>query len=463
MLFSPALVWIIVLVSASAWLFALILDRIQQKKEIFRRLVFIAGLATTLASLFYFKYAGLATEVTAQIISLVSAVQIQSPTLTLLMPVGISFWTFQTVAYLVDVYWGKTKAIKNPFWFLLGTTFFPIVTMGPITRLQELIPQLQTKHRFDYNRIQSGLLLIGWGFFKKLMIADGLAIFVSSVFDNPRNFSGTEHGLIFFVAAAFFAIQLYADFSGYTDIVRGSARLFGVDLPLNFRAPYFARTVGDFWRRWHMTLMDWFHDYVWLTVLYSRPVKRLNLKTRKYISVMTVFLISGLWHGAGWTFVVWGLLNGVYQVMGEILKPANDWLVKALYINRTSFSHKLLQTSFVFTLLTIAWVFFRANTMSDALYILPRMFVPTFWIFTDETMINQGLNFEQLMIIFAAIIAVWIFDFFKAEKGHDVLAWLNGQHVIFRWICYFILIFTIVIFGHYGGAYNAADFIYFQF
>ena len=463
MLFTPALVWIIVLVSAAAWLFALMLERIQEKNTSFRRFVFIVGLLTTLGPLLYFKYAGLAVEVTAQIVSFAGTTQMQSPALTLLMPIGISFWTFQTVAYLVDVYWGKTRAIKNPFWFLLGTTFFPIVTMGPITRLQKLIPQLQTRHRLDYTKMQSGLLLIGWGFFKKLVIADGLAIFVASVFDNPRDFSSMENGLIFFVAAAFFAIQLYTDFSGYTDIVRGSARLFGVDLPLNFRAPYFARTVGDFWRRWHITLMDWLHDYVWLTVLYSKPVKRLGLKKRKYLSVMTVFLISGLWHGAGWTFVVWGLLNGIYQVAGEILKPFNDWLVKILHINRSSFSHKLMQTGFVFTLLTIAWVFFRANTMSDALYILPRMFMPTVWIFTDETMVSQGLNFAQLMIILLAIVVVWVVDFFKGEQGHDILTWFNQQHLIFRWTCYFALILVTVIFGHYGGVYSAADFIYFQF
>ncbi|MCL2606544.1 MAG: hypothetical protein FWD93_04620, partial [Coriobacteriia bacterium] len=165
MLFTPALVWIIVLVSAAAWLFALMLERIQEKNTSFRRFVFIVGLLTTLGPLLYFKYAGLAVEVTAQIVSFAGTTQMQSPALTLLMPIGISFWTFQTVAYLVDVYWGKTRAIKNPFWFLLGTTFFPIVTMGPITRLQKLIPQLQTRHRLDYTKMQSGLLLIGWGFF----------------------------------------------------------------------------------------------------------------------------------------------------------------------------------------------------------------------------------------------------------------------------------------------------------
>ena len=462
MLFSPGLVWIIFLVSTLAWSFAFVLEWMQDKNQLARRIVFITGLIATAAALLYFKFAGFAAEMAVQISSIMGA-SMQSPALTLLMPIGISFWTFQTIAYLVDVYWGKTKAIRNPFWFLLGTTFYPIVTMGPITRLQNLVPQLQKKHRFDFSRMQSALLLIGWGFFKKLMIADGLAVFVNQVFDNPREFSGMENGLIFFVAAVFFAIQLYTDFSGYTDIVRGSARLFGVELPLNFRAPYFSRSTAEFWRRWHMTLMDWFHDYVWLTVLYARPMKKLGLKTRKYISVMSVFLVSGIWHGTGLTFIVWGLLNGAYQVAGEMLKPVNDFLVRTLHIDRDSFAHKLVQTLFVFTLITITWVFFRANSMADALYILPRMFSPTFWIFVDDTMVSQGLNFAQLMIIFASIALVWVFDFFKSVKDYDVLAWFNRQHLLFRWASYLALIFIILIFGHYGGVYNATDFVYFQF
>ena len=462
MLFSPALVWVILLVSSLAWVFGLIFERIEAANVLLRRLVLVLALLATGASLLYFNYAGFITELVEGLAGIFGA-NLQSPTLSLLVPIGISFWTFQTIAYLVDVYWGKTKAIRNPFWFLLGTLFFPIVTMGPITRMQNLVPQLQKKHTFKYERMQSALLLIGWGFFKKLVIADGLGIFVTTVFSDVQSFSGTEQGLIFFVAAVFFAIQLYTDFSGYTDIVRGSARLFGVDLPINFRAPYFARSVGDFWRRWHITLMDWLHDYVWLSVLYSKPVKKMNLRLRKYFTVMVVFLVSGIWHGAGLSFIVWGLLNGGYQVAGEVLKPVNNRLVKFFKINRQSFGHKLFQTTFVFVLLSIAWVFFRAESMADALYIVPRMFIPTIWIFTDETMISQGLTLVQLMIIFISIGIVWIFDFFKVEMKVDVLKWFNAQHLSFRWLCYFVLIFWILLFGYHAGTYNATDFIYFQF
>lgn len=462
MLFSPTLVWVILLVSLLAWIFGLIFERLEKTHALLKRAVLIFALFSTGASLLYFSYAGFITELVEGLISAFGG-SLQSPTLSLLVPIGISFWTFQTIAYLVDVYWGKIKAIRNPFWFLLGTLFFPIVTMGPITRMQDLVPQLQKKHSFKYERMQSALLLIGWGFFKKLVIADGLGIFVNTVFGDVRSFSGTEQGLIFFVAAVFFAIQLYTDFSGYTDIVRGSARLFGVELPINFRAPYFARSVGDFWRRWHITLMDWLHDYVWLSVLYSKPVKKMNLRLRKYLTVMTVFLVSGIWHGAGLSFIAWGLLNGGYQVAGEVLKPINNRLVAFFKIDRQSFSHKLFQTIFVFMLITVAWVFFRADSIGDALYILPRMFIPTVWIFTDETMISQGLNLVQLMIIFVSAGIVWVFDFFKVEMKVDILKWFNGQHLVFRWLCYYVLILWILLFGYHAGAHNAADFIYFQF
>jgi D-alanyl-lipoteichoic acid acyltransferase DltB (MBOAT superfamily) len=462
LLFTPTMIWVILLVSVLSWGFGLLFERTKGASASMRRLLFIVGLLTTLASLLVFKYAGFATSVVARLGAL-AHISVTSPTLKLLAPIGISFWTFQTVAYLIDVYWGKIRAIRNPFWFLLGVLFFPIVTMGPITKLNDLVPQLQVKHRFSYERMQSSLLLIGWGFFKKLMVADALGVFVDKVFGDVHGYSGTVNGGIFLVAAVFFAVQLYCDFSGYTDIVRGSARLFGVELPLNFRAPYFARSVGDFWRRWHMTLMDWLHDYVWLTVLYARPVKKLKLRTRKYLSVMTTFLVSGIWHGAGLSYIVWGLLNGAYQVAGEVFRPVSDWLVRVLRIDRKSFAHRLFQTVFVFLLMTVAWVFFRANSLRDALYILPRMFMPTVWIFTDGTMVQQGLEYTPLLVVLLAIAVVWLFDFFKTERKVDVLLWLNRQHIIFRWLVYYTLIFTIIIFGHYGGTYNAADFVYFQF
>ncbi|MDR1775271.1 MAG: MBOAT family protein [Actinomycetes bacterium] len=472
MLFTPAALWVIVLVTLLGWGFGLLLDRMgaadtdtqrERGSTSRRRAVFIVAILAVLASLLVLKYANFGIDLVTRVAHLFGAGAKNSPTLKLLAPVGISFWTFQSIAYLTDVYWGKTQAVKNLFWYSLSVLFFPILTMGPITRVQDLVAQLSVKHRFHYERMQSGLLLLGWGFFKKLMVADALAVFVNTVFDNPRNYSGMQNGLVFAVAAVFFAIQLYCDFSGYTDIVRGSARLFDIDLPLNFRAPYFSRSVGEFWRRWHITLMDWLHDYVWLTVLYSRPVKRLKLRTRKYLSVMVTFLVSGIWHGAGLTYVLWGVLNGGYQVAGEVLKPVGDRIVRLLRIDRETFAHKLFQTLFTFGLITLAWVLFRANSLTDAAYIVPRMFMPTIWIFTDGTMTAQGLDYIHLMVVLLAIVVVFVFEWFKHERAFDAYVWLCRQHLLFRWAVYYGLIFTIVIFGHYGGEYSAADFVYFKF
>lgn len=462
LLFSPKWFPIIIAVTALTYCVGLALGKARTIKDerhqlALRRIILWTGIVLGASALIIFKYTGFAAQLTNRLLS-GGGVGFAFPVLKLIMPIGISFWTFQTIAYMVDVYKGKTEPEKNILFFATSVMFFPIVTMGPITKIQELVPQLSVKHKFDYNRMQSGLLLIGWGFFKKLMIADRLAVFVNTVFSAPRNYSGTVNGLIFFVAAVFFAIQLYTDFSGYTDIVRGTARLFGVNLPLNFAAPYFARSVADFWRRWHMTLMDWLKNYIYIPLGGNRkgPI-------RKNFNLLATFFVSGLWHGAGLNYIVWGLLNGSYQVAGTMLKPVNDWCVKVFRVNRESFAHKLFQTTLTFVLITIAWVFFRANSLSDALYMLPRMFIPTIWIFTDDTMIQQGLNYSELMIAFASIGAVWIFDYFKTARGVGVLAKFNQQHLVFRWMCYYSLIFLVMVFGHYGGTYNAADFLYFKF
>jgi len=374
----------------------------------------------------------------------------------LALPIGVSFWTFQSIAYLVDVYRGKTAAVRNPFTFSLAVMFFPIVTSGPITRVQALTEQLEREHRFSYEGMQSGLLLIGLGFFKKLLIADRLAVFVNTVFDHPGAFTPTRNSLVLLVAAVFFSVQLYCDFSGYTDIVRGSARLFGVELPLNFSAPYFSRSVREFWRRWHMTLMDWFREYLYIPLGGSRKGT-----VRRYVNLLIVFAVSGLWHGAGFTYLAWGLLNGFYVVIGELLGPVRDGAVRLLGINRASFGHRVFQTVATFSLITVAWVFFRANSISDALYIIPRMFSPTAWVLTDGTLTRQGLSAAELSVALVSVGVLGVMEWLSINR--DVLGALNRQHLVFRWGVYYGLILTVVIFGHYGGTYNPADFLYFKY
>lgn len=460
-LYSPKWFWVILAVTVLAYGTGLILSKLNESESnsrlLYKRLVLTGGVLLVSSGLLVFKYVGFFATIANRIAGM-AGVGWQIPILQFAMPIGISFWTFQTVAYVVDVYKGKTKAISNPLYFAASVIFFPIMTMGPITRIDTLVSQLSVKYKFDYEKMQSALLLIGWGFFKKLMIADRLAVFVNTVFDNPRAHSGTVDGLLFFVAAVFFAIQLYTDFSGYSDIARGTARLFGVELPLNFRAPYFARSVSDFWRRWHMTLMDWLKHYIYIPLGGNRkgPV-------RKQLNILATFFVSGLWHGAGLNYIVWGLLNGGYQVVGQLLAPINNKIIQVLKIDRESFAHKLFQTVLTFVLITIAWVFFRANSVSDAVYMVLRMFVPTVWIFTDDTMVQQGLNYSELMIALLSILVVWVFDFFKTERKIDIYVKLTAQPLWFRWTCYYALILIVLIFGHYGGTYDASDFVYFKF
>lgn len=457
-LLSPEWLWVLLAVTAFTWMTGLGLQALRVDDGATRlgsKLLLAAGIVVIAGALVVFKYLGFFAEVGNGVLKM-TPLALSLPTLRLLLPVGVSFWTFQSIAYLVDIYRGRTVAERNPLYFSVSVVFFPIVTAGPITRVQTLVPQLRRRHRFDPATMQSGLLLIGRGFFKKLMVADRLAVFVATVFDDPRQFAGTEQGLVFAVAAAFFAIQLYCDFSGYTDIVRGSARLFGVELPLNFTAPYFARSVKEFWRRWHMTLMDWLKDYVYIPLGGNRKGE-----FRRHANTMAVFLVSGLWHGAGLSFIAWGALNGAYLIVGELTTPVRDRFVSLFRIDRSTGGHRAIQTLITFGLVTFAWVFFRANSIQDALFIAQRMFIPTVWIFTDGTMVEQGLSFAELMVALLSTGVVWATDWLSLRT--DLLAALNRQSLMIRWAVYYALIFSVVVFGHYGGAYDAASFVYFKF
>ena len=460
LLFSPRWFWVLLLVTAFTYVMGRVIGSSRSRRgdtppSMGDQALLAAAICSVAGALIAFKYLGFSAQTANGLLEL-ARIQFSFPVVRLLLPIGISFWTFQTIAYLVDVYRGTAEPERNPLYYALAVMFFPIVTMGPITRVQTLVPQLKQRHSFDYDGMQSGLLLIGRGFFKKLMVADVLAVFVNTVFTNPQQYKGTVDGLIFTVAAVFFSVQLYCDFSGYTDIVRGSARLFGVDLPVNFRAPYLSRDVREFWRRWHITLMDWLREYVYFPLGGNR-----RGAVRRDLNVMSVFLVSGLWHGAGLNFIVWGALNGLYQIAGERLKPTRDCVVELLGIDRSTFGHRVIQTMITFGLITFSWVFFRANSLGDALYMVPRMFVPTVWIFTDGTMAEQGLSYAELAIAVLSAGAVFTLDWMSLRM--DFLSRFNRQHLLVRWAVYYSLILAIVVFGRYGGAYNAADFVYFKF
>lgn len=378
------------------------------------------------------------------------------PHLDFLLPVGISFYTFQALGYTMDVYRGEIKAEKNFVQYALFVSFFPQLVAGPIERSKNLLSQLNENNRFDLLNIREGLLTMLWGFFMKLVISDRVAIFVDNVYDNYSQYEG----FYLIIATVFFGIQIYCDFNGYTMIARGAAKVMGFNLMENFDAPYLATSVKDFWRRWHISLTSWFTDYLYIPLGGNRKGK-----VRKYLNILIVFGVSGLWHGANWTFVFWGLLNGIYQVVGEILKPLRDKVVSVLKLNRNSIGHNAIKVLMTFTLVDFAWMFFRASTLSDSVKIALSMFrTNNVWILFDhESMFNCGLDRYDFQILIFAILVLFIADFMKTKKISVMKDLILSQDLWCRWTIYIVSFLFVLVFGIWGSGYENAAFLYFQF
>jgi len=376
----------------------------------------------------------------------------------LLFPIGISFYTFQVISYLLDVYSGKVKAEINFAHYALYVSFFPQLLIGPIERYNHLKPQLLNPKPFEYQDFVDSIVRIGWGLFKKLLIADRLAVVVNTVFAAPQDFGSPK----LIVAIIAFSFQIYIDFSAYSDIAIGTASILGINLIENFNRPYFAKSIIDFWRRWHISLNNWLRDYIFIRLNYKHRRK----KPRKLwisIDVMTTFFISGLWHGASWTFVIWGMLHGLYQIIEIFTQKIRDKVVNRLNIDRSTFAHKTFQVLFTFGLVSFAWLFFKASSISEAFHILKSII--TFdgittekaWIFKDGSL---GLDNKDFWMMTHTLAILMIVEF--VQRKHDLLVMLNKQPTWFRWTVYLLLFFSITIFGFYGEA-NAVDFVYFQF
>jgi D-alanyl-lipoteichoic acid acyltransferase DltB (MBOAT superfamily) len=358
-------------------------------------------------------------------------------TLNIILPVGISFYTFQTMSYTIDVYRKKLKPTSDPIAFFTFVSFFPQLVAGPIERATNLLPQFYTARKFNYNKAVDGLRQILWGLFKKVVVADNCAKVVNLVYDNPGDYNASS----LWVAAIFFAFQIYGDFSGYSDIAIGTSRLFGFDLKQNFSMPYFSRDIAEFWRRWHISLSTWFRDYVYIPLGGSKG----NTWSRVR-NTLIIFIVSGFWHGANWTFIVWGALNAIY-FLPLLLTKRNRKNTNVVAENRFLPNLKeLLQMSFTFFITLIAWVFFRANTITEAFAFIKQLFFE---------MTFQPL--EVTIIPFAFIGLMLGVEWLNRGKKHGLI--LNSiDSSIIRWVIYFI-IFCIILFF----AAPAQEFIYFQF
>ncbi|MFU0832949.1 MAG: putative alginate O-acetylase [Oscillospiraceae bacterium] len=368
----------------------------------------------------------------------------------LLLPVGISFYTFQALSYTVDVYRGDLKPERHFGKYALFVSFFPQLVAGPIEKSKNLLPQFSLQHDFDYDRARRGLLLMLWGFFQKVFVADRLGQLVNIVYSNPSKYAGIEVA----VASIFFAFQIYCDFAGYSNIAIGAAEVLGFSLSTNFNKPYFSLSIKEFWRRWHITLGAWFRDYLYI------PLGGNRCSTARHcMNLFIVFAVCGLWHGASFTFVIWGILHGLYQIFGLLLKPTRQKAIQLLKINPDSRAIRFVKAIFTFLLVDFAWIFFRAKTLPDAFLLIGSLFRPA--NLADGGLFQLGLTAPEF---YAAVLGIaMILSADILSRKFDMCTLLLKQSLFIRWAVYLSATLVILIFGVYGSQYTAQQFIYFQF
>lgn len=427
------------------------------KKPVMRRLVLAACLCGNLGILFLFKYFDFFMTNCNRVLSALH-IQLWERSFDVLLPVGISFYTFQTLGYVIDVYRGNVEPEKNFFRYALFVSFFPQLVAGPIERSESLLGQIRSLKKrklWNYENVADGLTLMVWGLFVKMVIADRIALLVDSVFENYF-----LHGTIALAAAAVgFGIQIYCDFMGYSTIAVGAARVMGFKLMENFETPYFSRSVSEFWKRWHISLSTWFRDYLYIPLGGNRCSK-----TRKYFNVIITMAVSGLWHGASWTYVVWGLLHGAYQVIGDMTGGARARLYDMLHTKKESFSFRLAQMACTFVLVDIAWIFFRAPSVTHALRFCKRLATKWDpWNLFNGTVYTLGLDRPEFNILLASLAALFLVDLLRYRKKQEFTVFLKEQCVWFRWGIIIALIAAILVFGVYGISFESSKFIYFQF
>jgi len=410
-----------------------------------RRLILAASLTANFGALFLFKYANFVSESIGALFTALN-IPIVIPRTDLPLPIGISFYTFQSVAYTIDVYRRGIAAEENPMRFALFVTFFPQLVAGPITRAGMLLPQLRVARRFDPDRTVDGLRLILWGFFKKVVIGDNAAAYVNAIYNAPH----AHQGAPLIVATLLFSIQIYCDFSAYSDIAIGTARILGIELAPNFRQPYLARSVREFWSRWHISLSTWFRDYLYIPLGGSRVAF-----PRALLNLFIVFLVSGLWHGASWTFVIWGALHGGYVVVEAVIARLRGGRGERRGIGWT-----IGGIAVTFALVNLAWVFFRANSIDDAGYILTHLLSLSASPLTlDGVAAAGGWSVARLMLMGGLVLLLVAADVIDARVG--LMTAINRLPGALRWGVYYGA--TAAVFISLNALAVVQEFIYFQF
>jgi len=364
-------------------------------------------------------------------------------TLKVILPVGISFYTFHGLSYVIDLYKNRIKPERNFINYSVFVSFFPLLIAGPIERATHLLPQIIKKRKFDYSKALDGLKQILWGLFKKIVIADNCAEYANIVFNNSVAYSGSTNLL----GAFFFTIQIYCDFSGYSDIAIGTARLFGIDLIRNFAFPYFSRDIAEFWRRWHISLSSWFKDYLYIPLGGSKCGIWLKIR-----NTFVIFIVCGFWHGASWTFIVWGFLNALYIIPSIILNTNRkyiDIVAKGKYLPSI---HEFLSMGLTFTLTVLAWIFFRANSVTHALSFISAIFSSSLFVIPYFPGIGNAMSVILPIILFILV------EWFGREQQFAIAQLGERWYKPLRWITYYTIILAIFYFNG-----NDQPFIYFQF
>lgn len=440
MAFIPVYILILFVTILIDYVAGIYIEQVEGPKK---KALLVVSIVSTCVVLFIFKYFAFFTGSFEGLAGLLGS-HVPHYVVKIILPIGLSFHTFQSLSYVVEVYRGKQRAERDFIVYATYVMFFPQLVAGPIERPQNLLHQFREWHEFDYVNVTSGLKRMAWGFFKKLVVADRLALYVNDVYAAPR----AHNGLQLTIATFFFAYQIYCDFSGYSDIAIGAAQVLGFRLMENFRTPYYSRSISEFWHRWHISLSTWFKDYLYIPLGGSR-----ESKSRHIANLLITFGISGLWHGANWTYVWWGLLNGSYLVMGSLTKGWRDRLFGAVGLDERSSIRKAMMLLSTFVLTCFAWIVFRAHNMGDAIYVATHLF--NGWDFGNIK--TPQFLLRQMPVALASILALEVGQLLGQRKTPFTV--LRKMPVPARWAAYAAFVILVVMFG----VYQNRQFIYFQF
>lgn len=402
-----------------------------------RKRILVCSLLYIIGSLVVWKYARMAFPASR----------------SLTAPLGISFYALAAAGYVIDCYRDSSRVEKNPLYCFLFVSFFPLTLSGPIERGRNLIPQFAEPVPFSADRTCEGLSMMLWGFFLKLVLADRMALLVDPVYADPDAFGGA----LVLLSIFFYALEIYCDFYGYSCIARGASLILGIRVMENFECPYFSSSIALFWRRWHMSLSSWFRDYIYIPLGGSRRGAAV-----KYRNILIVFAVSGLWHGTGLTFLIWGLLHGIFQIVEASLMPTRHKFNDISGILEKSLSHRLLKVIFTFCLTAFAWVFFRAPGLKDVFRIFMELLHPTLYRLTDGTLSGLGLDMPNMVLLLLGLAILIMADSFKF-RGFCMRRKIMSQGPWMRWLIYIGGVVLVAVCGIWGAGYSASSFIYSQF